>query len=245
MQPVGEVVLRHERLLCFDALNIRPSKQEHAMDLFDAIAAGDEPAALAALDAQPAPGRHPSGPTPVLWALYHGHGELARRLAERVGPLDLAEAAALDDPQRIAQLLDAGAPVDGRTPDGYTPLQLAAFFGGPAAAALLLERGADPSAVADNPMRIQPLHAAVSGRHHDIAARLIAAGVDVNARQQGGYTPLLAAAGNGDAALVRALLDAGADPELADDAGIRPAASAAERGHHALAAELRTARIGG
>ena len=213
------------------------------MDLYEAIAAGDETAALKALDTQPDPTRpspDPTRPTPVLWALYHGHGDLARTLAARIGrPLDLPEAAALDDPDRVAQLLDGGEPVDGRTPDGYTPLQLAAFFGGPRAAALLLERGADPGAVADNEMRIQPLHAAVSGRHHQIAVRLIAAGVDVNARQRAGYTPLLAAAANGDAELVHALLKAGADAQLADDAGDRPADLADQHGHPELAAELR------
>jgi ankyrin repeat protein len=218
---------------------------ERAMDLFEAIAAGDERAAVEALDARPDPGRHPSGPTPVLYALYHGHPGLARRLAERIGTLDLAEAAALDDAARVAELLDAGGAADAGTPDGYTPLQLAAFFGAPRAAALLLERGADPGAVAGNAMRIQPLHAAAAGRHHEIAARLIAAGADVDARQQGGYTPLLAAAGNGDTDLVRALLAAGADPELADDAGVRPAELAAQRGHHALAAELAGAGAAG
>jgi uncharacterized protein len=219
---------------------------EPAMDLYGAIAAGDETVALNALDAgAEAPDAGVAAPadagrpTPVLWALYHGHRDLARKLADRIGQLDLAEAAALDDVERVVESLDGGEPVDGRTPDGYTPLQLAAFFGGPRAAALLLERGADPGAVADNAMRIQPLHAAVAGRHHEIAARLIAAGADVNARQQGGYTPLLAAAGNGDAELVHTLLEAGADPRLADDAGIRPAELADKHGHAALAAELR------
>ncbi len=211
------------------------------MDLFDAIAAGDEQAALDALDQGPA--RHPTGPTPVLYALYHGHPELARRLAARRGALDLAEAAALDDAARVAELIEGGAAADTRTPDGYTPLQLAAFFGAPAAAALLLQRGADPGAVADNPMRVQPLHAAVAGRHHEIAAQLVAAGVDVDARQQGGYTPLLAAAGSGDTALVRLLVDAGADPGLADDQGVRPAELAAQHGHDGLADELRAATV--
>jgi ankyrin repeat protein len=208
------------------------------MDLFEAIAAGDE---RAALDAVPEQGgrRHGTGPTPVLYALYHGRADLARRIAAARGGLDLAEAAALDDPARVAELLDAGEPVDARTPDGYTPLQLAAFFGAPAAVDELLARGADPRTVADNPMRIQPLHAAVSGRHHGIAARLVAAGADLDARQQGGYTPLLGAAGSGDAALVRLLLDAGADPDLGDDQGVRPAALAAGHGHTEVAQYLQ------
>jgi ankyrin repeat protein len=208
------------------------------MDLFAAIAAGDEPAALAAVPEQGGR-RHETGPTPVLYALYHGHAGLARRIAAARGGLDLAEAAALDDPARVAELIDAGEPADARTPDGYTPLQLAAFFGAPAAVDELLARGADPRAVADNPMRIQPLHAAVSGRHHGIAARLIAAGADLDARQQDGYTPLLGAAGNGDAALVRLLLDAGADPDLGGDNGVRPAALAAEHGHTEVAQYLQ------
>jgi len=211
------------------------------MDIFAAIAAGDEDSALAALDERPDPGRHESGPTPVLYALYHRHAGLARRLASRLGVLDLAEAAALDEADRVAEVLDAGGAVDGRTPDGFTPLHLAAFFGAPRAAAVLLERGADPVAVADNPMRIQALHAAAAGRHLEIAALLIAAGADVDARQQGGYTPLLAVAGNGDTELARLLLRAGADPGKANDEGVRPAQLAAERGHTTLAEELEAA----
>ena len=62
-----------------------------------------------------------------------------------------------------------GRPVDGRTADGFTPLQLAAYFGAPGAAADLIAAGADVDAVADNPMRIQPLHAAAAGRHSAVA----------------------------------------------------------------------------
>src|SRR5437016_3937895 len=137
----------------------------------------------------------------VLGALYQGQRDLARRLADEADSLNLAEAAALDELDRARELLDGGDDADARTPDGFTPLHLAAFFGAPRVAALLLARGADPAAVADNPMRVQPLHSAAAGRHHDIAVMLIAAGVDVNARQQGGYTPLQAAAANGDAEL--------------------------------------------
>jgi ankyrin repeat protein len=174
----------------------------------------------------------------VLGALYQGQRDLARRLADEAGSLTLPEAAALDEVDRVEELLDKGSDADARTPDGFTPLHLAAFFGAPRVAALLLERGADPAATADNSMRVQPLHSAAAGRHHDIAVLLIDAGADVNARQQAGYTPLQAAAANGDAALVRALLKAGADPHAPNDAGATPADLATERGHHDLAAEL-------
>ena len=180
----------------------------------------------------------------VLGALYQGQRDLARRLADEADSLNVAEAAALDEVDRVRELLDAGEGADARTPDGFTPLHLAAFFGAPRVAALLLARGADPAAVADNPMRVQPLHSAAAGRHDDIAVMLVTAGADVDARQQGGYTPLQAAAANGDVELVRALLAAGADPDLANDAGIRPADLAAERGHTELADELSTARTG-
>lgn len=212
------------------------------MDLFEAIAAGAADTALALLTADPAAGRrrHASGPTPVLYALYQRQPELARALAERIraeriGVLDLAEAAALDDVDRVVELLDAGGPVDGRTPDGFTPLHLAAYFGAPRVTTLLLARGADVAAVADNPMRIQALHAAAAGRHLEIAAALLAAGADPNARQQSGYTPLMAAAGNGDADLTRALLATGADPALTNDSGARAADIAREHGHNTLA----------
>src|SRR5436190_15977114 len=155
----------------------------------------------------------------VLGALYQGQPELARRLAREADGLALAEAAALDEVTRVRELLDHGGEADGRTPDGFTPLHLAAFFGAPRVAALLLEHGADAGATADNPMRVQPLHSAAASRHYEIAALLIAAGADVNARQQAGYTPLQAAAANGDLKLVRALLKAGADPQATNDAG--------------------------
>jgi ankyrin repeat protein len=216
------------------------------MDLFEAIAAGDADTALALLAADPAVGRHrhSSGATPVLYALYHRQGGLARTLADRVAALDLAEAAALDDVDRLTGLLDAGGAVDGRTPDGFTPLHLAAYFGAPRVAALLLARGADVAAVADNPMRIQALHAAAAGRHLAIATALLAAGADPDARQQAGYTPLMAAAANGDAELTRALLAAGADPALTNDSGASAADIAREHGQDLPAGLAATPRQG-
>jgi uncharacterized protein len=203
------------------------------MDVYAAIDQGD---LAATLDAPPPPAG--DRPTPVLYALYQGRRDIATALADRAGALDLAEASALDRADRVAELLASGAPVDGRTTDGYTPLQLAAFFGAEASADALIAHGADVDAVAENDMRIRPLHAAVAGQHRQIALRLIAAGAQVNVAQRHGWTPLLAAADHGDTELVAALLAAGADAALGNDAGLTPAAAAHANGHTALADQL-------
>jgi uncharacterized protein len=212
------------------------------IDLFAAISQGDAPAVRDLLAADPALGRarHPDQlVSPVLWAVYQHDAKLARAIAtqlEQLGhPLDLHEAAALDATDRVGALLDAGAEVDARSPDGFTPLQLAAYFGAPAAAALLIERGAQVDAVADNPQRIAALHAAVAGRRPEVVRLLLATGAQPDARQQGGWTPLLAAAQHGDAEAVAALLDAGADPVGANDEGTRPAELARRHGHDSVA----------
>jgi ankyrin repeat protein len=226
------------------------------MDLFEAISQGDAGTVRDLLAADPALGRarHPQQlVSPVLWAAYchsptrlrnptDNRLNLARTVAaqlERLGqPLDLHEAATLDAADRVGALLDAGAHVDARSPDGFTPLQLAAYFGAPAAAALLIERGAHVDAVADNPQQVTALHAAVAGRHPEVVRLLLAAGAQPDARQHGGWTPLLAAAQHGDAEMVEALLDAGADPTAANDEGVRPAELARQAGYDEVAALL-------
>jgi uncharacterized protein len=218
------------------------------MDLFATISHGDGGAVLDLLAADPALGRarHPErGVSPVLWAMYGHHFELARAVAgqlDRLGQsLDLHEAAALDAADRVGALLDGGAHADARSADGFTPLQLAAYFGAPAAAALLVERGADVDAAAENPQRIAPLHAAVAGRRPEVVRVLLAAGAQPDARQHGGWTPLLAAAKHGHAEMVEALLEAGADPSAANDDGVRPAELARAHGHDAVAVLIEAA----
>lgn len=186
-----------------------------------AVTAGDAAAVrdLLAGDPERARERAPDGVSVLLHALYRGRTDLVELLRPGAGPLDLHEAAALGDTGRLGALAAAGTDVGTPSPDGFTALHLAAFLGGPAAVAILLERGADPDAVAANPMRVTPLHSAVAARDAASVEALLAAGATADAVQAGGYTPLMGAAHNGDERSVRALLAAGADPDRPNDAG--------------------------
>lgn len=156
-------------------------------------------------------------------ARYHGRTDMVEAIREHVGSLDVFEAATVGDLGRLGALLDED---DGRarelSSDGFTALHFAAFFGQPAAVALLLERGAHAAAVSQNPMRVMPLHSAAAVRDVEASRLLLDAGAPVDAKQQDGFTPLLEAVQNGDVELARLLLERGADPDLAKDDGVTP-----------------------
>jgi uncharacterized protein len=122
-------------------------------------------------------------------------------------------AAAMEgDTARLEELLAANRTlVSAVSPDGWTPLHLAAFFGGIDAARTLLNGGASPGARSTNAMQNLPLHAAAAGRHSELAKLLIDCGAPVDARQHGGWTALHAAAQNGDLELAQVLVAAGAE----------------------------------
>ena len=174
----------------------------------------------------------------ILAALYQNNRSEAERLASAGAELTVFEAAALGD-DRLAMILDADASrANAWSADGFTPLALAAFFGSGPAVRLLLERGAVVDAVARNPMKVQPLHAAVAGRNAEAVRLLLDRGADPNARQQAGYTPLLGAAAAGREGLIDLLLARGADPSLVSDDGKSVSAVAREHGHPAVAARF-------
>lgn len=97
------------------------------------------------------------------------------------------------------------------SPDGWTPLHLAAFFGRLEAARTLLNKGASAGTRSTNAMNNLPLHAATAGRHTNVAKLLLDHGAPVDARQHGGWTALHAAALHGDCELAEVLLAAGAE----------------------------------
>jgi uncharacterized protein len=170
--------------------------------------------------------------SPVLQALYRGDREGVEALMPLPGELDLHEAAALGERDRVGDLLDTEpAQVSALSPDGFSPLHLAAFFGREEVVALLLARGAPVDVYSQSSFaRVTPLGSAAAAGETSIARRLLDAGADVNARSlDGEFTPLHAAAQRGDAELVRLLLERGADRTARDSEGRTPDDLAADQ----------------
>jgi uncharacterized protein len=146
----------------------------------------------------------------IMAALYRGDEDTARELA--VGAeLDVFEAASLGKVKRLRELLDDDPGLaTARSDDDFTALHYAAFFDGPEAAQLLLERGADVNAFADNELGVHPLNSVAAAGRADVARVLLEHGADPDARTRSGHSPLDAAEANGDtelAELLRRALD--------------------------------------
>jgi ankyrin repeat protein len=208
--------------------------------IFDAIRQGDADQVRALLAADPAlaASHTPDGASPVLWAVYTRHSELAPLLLGSRPP-DFFEACALGDTSRAAELLSADRQIiEQYSADGFTALGLASFFGHRDVALLLLDTGADPKRASRNALRVSPLHSAVSAGHGAIAALLLERGADPDLEEANGMTPLHTAAGTGNREIVTLLLHAGANRAHPSHDGRTPAAIARQYGHPDLAAQL-------
>ena len=211
-------------------------------DIFEAIGEGDVDRVRALVEAEPAVAseRNEQGTSAVLQARYHGRLDLVDLLRAARGALDVHEAAALGDADRVRELVDSDPElVNGYAEDGFYPLALAAFFGHADVVALLLERDADVTQRARNPLSVMALHAAAATNQTAIARHLLDAGAPASATQQDSYTPLHEAAANGNSELVALLLERGADPSAHLEDGRTAADLAAEKGHAGLANRLR------
>jgi ankyrin repeat protein len=213
--------------------------------LFDAIKGGrvDEVKQLVADNPALKQARDGSGASAILVAAYNMKPDVVTALIDAGAPVDIFEAAVLGKVDRIQDILkSAPGRVTEYAPDGFTPVALAAFFGQLAAVKALIAAGADVTAAAKNPLKVQALHAAVAGRNLEIVKAVLAAGADPNAQQQAGFRPMHEAGTNANRALAELLIANGGDPSLTSDDGKSAIDLAREKGHAEFADWLAAQR---
>ncbi len=211
-------------------------------DMIAAVTEGDTERvrALLAEDPSLAMARGDDGVSAVLLARYRFDRATMDALLATDPDLDIFEAAALGRIDRVrTSILDDPGAVTRLSPDGFTALHLAAFFGKPEVAKMLIDAGASVDTYTTNAFANQPLHSAAAGRHLEVCRVLLAAGANVDATQHGGYTPLHEAAQHGDVEMVELFLSAGADPAVTVPDGATPADLAEGAGHPDVARRLR------
>jgi ankyrin repeat protein len=185
-----------------------------------------------------------NGTSALLTAIYYGQRDIAGLLASKVPTMTIHEAAALGDMQTLKALARWKDTLASYSPDGWTPLHLAAAFGGSQATEFLLNEGADPNARSKNPLNNTPLHACVAVSHNAHTAKLLLdKGSDVNAVQHGGFTALHSAAFSGDLAMVRLLMDSGAKLDPKTDDGQTALDLAREKRRDEVVKELEAAEL--
>ncbi|SPE36145.1 Ankyrin [Candidatus Sulfopaludibacter sp. SbA3] len=228
-------------------------------ELLDAIRKGDGAAILSLVASDPAllNARGDDGVPAVRLAMYYRHPEIAQTLIQRGATLEIHDAAAAGEMQRLRELATGDAAlVNSLSTDGATPLGLAAFFGQREAVEFLLDHGAQIDMRATNPaFPFTPLHSAMSAGHKAIAGLLLAPaghkaiaglllarGADVNVREGGGMTVLHEAAGQGNLEYLQMLLERGANPSAKTDDGKLPEDFARERKFAAVVELLERAR---
>lgn len=224
-----------------------------SVEFFSAVRANDKAAVEKLLETDPslASAKDEKGSSAVSVALSLSSGEgftparknaVLQAILARHPSLSAWETAALGSADEVRAVLAANPKfVAERAKVGWTPLHYAAFADNAAAAAVLLDAGADVNARAQNKFDNTPLQVSMLTGSSGVAKVLLARGADVNAKQAEGITALHEAAQAGDVASIRLLLAAGADRAAAAGKFGTPL-DLARKGKHDAAAKLLTSR---
>lgn len=167
-----------------------------------------------------------------------GQAESGSALKGQPSPrLSLHRAVDEGDFAALKSLIDAGADVNARSSDEWTPLMLATIKGHTQMVEALLKNGADSNA--RNRKGWTALMFAVSMSDADTLRILLSAGANINARDKEGKTALMQAANENNRDSVRVLLGEGADVNLEDHAGETVLDIARRRGYEEIVDLLR------
>jgi uncharacterized protein len=152
---------------------------------------------------------------------------------------EIVQAVTQGDVAQVRELLKGNsALVNISNPEGFTLLNLAAFFGHKTVLDELLAQGADVNQPSNNVHRVQPIHSAASMLHFDVIKTLLEHGAEVNTRQEESFVALHYAAEDGQLELVELLLQHGADPTIATNTGETARDLALKNGHQQVAERL-------
>jgi uncharacterized protein len=213
-----------------------------AAGFFDAIKTGDLSRVEALLEADPelASAKDDNGVSAVLTSIYRGQGEIRDMLLAQNPQLEIYDAAATGNLDRVKVLVDKDPSLaKSYSPDGFPVVALAAFFGQADVVRYLFDQGANLNAVANNGTGYTALTGAVAGGHLSIVKFLLENGADANHRYGQGYSPLLTAAANGHLEITKLLITAGADVTVRTDDGQSAADLAAKREHPDIVSYLK------
>ncbi|KAI1288837.1 hypothetical protein F5Y03DRAFT_389016 [Xylaria venustula] len=188
------------------------------------------------------------GNTALMLAAKNGHTETVQLLINYGA--DISAAVIRRRIEVVRLLLDHGADVSAIDKKGMTPLHWASehgncqavklllnqnaslsYFGDTDVARLLLDHGADISAI--NIQGMTPLHCASAYGRVERAKQLLDWGANISATTRLQETPLHLAAYNGEVEMVALLLNQGADLAATTLSGETPLSTALSRGHAA------------
>ena len=197
--------------------------------LMKALQAGDIQAFEGLIDAEPdlANAKNAQGVSILAMCAYYGRQPFVDLLLRKGAQAGFFEALILGKEEPVKQSLGQHAELANTcSPDGFTPLCLAAFFGHKDLAEVLLSAGADINRASVNPMKVRPLHSAVASPNEarvlDLVKFLVEHGADVNLTQESGWRPLHESVSRGHQSVVQYLLDHQADPNATGTDGRRP-----------------------
>jgi|ERR1700752_1224510 len=205
-----------------------------SQEFIEAATQGDVAKVREMLQADPrlAEAKDQDGLSVILKATYYFKPDVVEVLLASGVQLNLFEAAATGQTDRVRKLIqDDPTLVNAYSPDGFTSLSLAVFFGHPETVDALLAAGAEVNAASQESMKLTPLASAIATAKNEISKTLIEHGANVNAKGANDLTPLHTAAARGNIEAATLLLEHGADINATTTDGKKPIAYAEERNH--------------